>query len=180
MKNLPDRLYEVSHDLEVLIAELDNPDEDWNEDAEAIAKEKLERLSVTYEWLLDNLAKKIKNVDQEKELLKKRLEIREAECKILRTRLKSKERFQTWLKNAAKNTMVRFGFKRLETPSGIRLTVAKRPVSCEVVKKELIPDEWFRIKREPNVSGMVDNFKETGELIQGVIFHTDKTSLRIK
>ena len=177
--DIPDKLYDVAREIDILLDQLEHTDDEDEAVIEA-AKERLSRWNETYDWMLDNLAKKVKNTDQEIAILEKRLEVRKNECKIIESRIKSKQRLLEWIKSYAKGTLVRLGIKRHETLSGIRLTVAKRPVSCEVLNRETVPEEYFRVKREPNLTALVQNFKETGELIEGVIFHTDKTSLRIK
>ena len=73
------------------------------------------------------------------------------------------------------------GILKIETELGT-LSTAKSPISVEVVNESIIPDEYKTeiITTKVDKKKIADNFKATGELIEGVIIHTDNTSLRIK
>ena len=181
MEDVPTTLWQVSREIELALKELAHlEDDETYEEVRVRVQERLERLSITIETKWDNCARMIKNTDAETALLESRLEVRENECKILKTRIRGQKRLGAWLREYVKVNMGRLGFKKLETPSGIKLTIRKNAVSCEVTHQELVPEEYIRVRREPNKKALVDNFKETGEVFQGVIFHTDKTSLLVK
>ena len=63
-------------------------------------------------------------------------------------------------------------------------TISKRksPVSVEIISEDLIPTEFIKVeeKRTVDKKGILANFKENGELIDGVKIISDKYSLMIK
>lgn len=84
-------------------------------------------------------------------------------------------------KEYVKDCMEKSGILKVETSLG-NLSIAKNPISVEVVNADLIPDTYKKkeITIKIDKKAIADNFKTTGELIDGVNVITDKTSLRIK
>lgn len=84
-------------------------------------------------------------------------------------------------KEYVKKNMEILGIEKIETPVG-KLTIAKSPISVEVINEDAIPSEYKTIVTEVKVdkNKIKDNFKETGEIIDGVRIVTDNTNLRIK
>lgn len=84
-------------------------------------------------------------------------------------------------KNYVKDCMEKMGLKKIETSLGT-LTVANNPISVEIVNENDIPAEFKEtvITTKINKKAITDNFKETGEIPNGVNIITQKTSLRIK
>lgn len=84
-------------------------------------------------------------------------------------------------KNYVKECMENNGFTKIETELGT-LTIAKNPISVEVVDEEAVPNEYktevVTIKIDKNK--IKDNFKETGEIPEGIKINTENTNLRIK
>ena len=80
-----------------------------------------------------------------------------------------------------KENMEKLGLSKVETPLGV-LSVAKCPLSVEIVDEELIPTEYKEdvITTKIDKTALKQHFKETGELIDGVNFIADKKALRIK
>ena len=77
--------------------------------------------------------------------------------------------------------MERNGITKIETELGT-LSIAKSPATVEVIDQEQVPDEFLRIKTsiEVDKTAIKKNFKETGEVPDGIKIVTDNTSLRIK
>lgn len=87
------------------------------------------------------------------------------------------ERYKEYIKD----NMEVLGIEKIETGAG-KLQVAKSPISVDIINEELIPEEYKEVITEIKVDKkkIADNFKATGEIIDGVKINTDKTNLRIK
>lgn len=84
-------------------------------------------------------------------------------------------------KQYVKDCMELNGFKKIETPLGT-LSIAKNPISVEVVDESEIPSEYKieTVETKIDKKAIADNFKATGEIPNGVYINTQNTSLRIK
>ena len=84
-------------------------------------------------------------------------------------------------KEYVKNTMEYMGIDQIETGAG-KLQIAKSPISVDIIDEKLIPDEYKEVVTEVKVNKkkIADNFKSTGEIIEGVRINTNNTNLRIK
>ena len=80
-----------------------------------------------------------------------------------------------------KNSMEYMGINKIETGAG-KLQLAKSPISVDIVDEKLIPDEYKEIVTEVKVNKkkIADNFKLTGEIVEGVKINYDNYNLRIK
>ena len=85
------------------------------------------------------------------------------------------------LQDYKKQNMERLNILKIETDTGT-LSIAKSPISVEVVDEEKIPDEYKDVvfTTKVNKKKIADNFKATGELVEGVEIHADNTNLRVK
>lgn len=79
-----------------------------------------------------------------------------------------------------KDNMETMGIKTIETPLG-KLTIAKGGKKVNITGKEDIPIEFCRVetKIEPDKVKIMQHFKDTGEVIDGVDIIEAATSLRI-
>lgn len=106
--------------------------------------------------------------------------------------MKSEEKRLSDKRKALENTLVRYkdyvkecmeanGFTKIETGLGT-LSIAKNPISVVVENENAVPDDFktevTTIKIDK--TKIKDNFKETGEIPDGVKIITDNYSLRIK
>lgn len=84
-------------------------------------------------------------------------------------------------KEYVKNNMDLLGIDKIQTELG-SITVANSPVSVEIIDIDKIPNEYKKIVTEVNIdkTKIKDNFKATGEIIDGVKIITDNKYLRIK
>lgn len=84
-------------------------------------------------------------------------------------------------KEYVKECMERNGITKIETSLGT-LSIAKSPISIEIVKEEEIPKEFKQkvITVKIDKTKIKNNFKETGEIPNGVKVVTTNTNLRIK
>lgn len=101
--------------------------------------------------------------------------------KMLAESRKADERRLENYKKYVKECMENNGITKIETGLG-NLSIAKSPISVEITNEDEIPAEFKQEIRTMKVDkkAIADNFKATGELINGVIIHTDNTNLRIK
>lgn len=84
-------------------------------------------------------------------------------------------------KEYVKNNMQILGINKIETEIGT-ISMAKSPASVEIIDEEKIPDEYKKIIQEIKIDkkAILNNFKETGEIIEGVKIITENKNLRIK
>ena len=84
-------------------------------------------------------------------------------------------------KQYVKENMDRLGITKMDTELGT-LSIAKNPMSVEIENEEEIPKEFKQEITTVKVdkTAIKNHFKETGEVVSGVIIVSDKTSLRIK
>lgn len=106
--------------------------------------------------------------------------MKEEESRISTNRKALENRLEQF-KKYVKECMQSNGINKIETDLGT-LSIAKSPISVEIVNEEEIPDEYKEVIFTTKVDKkkIADAFKSTGELVEGVEIHTDNTNLRIK
>lgn len=57
--------------------------------------------------------------------------------------------------------------------------IARSQPSVEVIDESIVDDEWIKVERKVMSRAIIENFKETGEIPEGVQVLTDNTHLRI-
>ena len=84
-------------------------------------------------------------------------------------------------KEYVKTNMDLLGIEKIQTALGV-ISIAKSPISVEILDEQQIPDEYKEVVTTIKVDKkkIADNFKETGEIIDGVNIITNNTNLRIK
>lgn len=84
-------------------------------------------------------------------------------------------------KQYVKECMEQNGIKKIETGLGI-ISIAKNPISIEIENEEEVPDEFKTVITTTKIdkTKIKDNFKETGEIPDGVRINTENTRLQIK
>ena len=109
------------------------------------------------------------------------IEAMKSEEKRIADNRKSLENKLENFKQYVKECMEAMGNTKIETTLGT-LSVAKNPISVEIVNEEIIPNKYKAqvITTKVDKKAISDDFKSTGELIEGVNIITTKTSLRIK
>lgn len=105
----------------------------------------------------------------------------DAEIKRLQDYKKSVSNRIDRYKTYVKDNMQVLGLNKIETEIGT-ISIAKSPISVEIVDEDKIPAEYKTIVQTIKVDkkAISDNFKSTGELIEGVNIITNNTNLRIK
>ena len=101
----------------------------------------------------------------------------DAEIKRLQDYKKSVSNRIDRYKTYVKDNMQVLGLNKIETELGT-ISIAKSPISVEIVDEDKIPAEYKTIVQTIKVDK--NNFKSTGELIEGVNIITNNTNLRIK
>lgn len=106
--------------------------------------------------------------------------MKEEEDRIANNR-KTLENKLTRFKQYVKECMENNGITKIETELGT-LSIAKSPVSVEIVNEEAIPNNFKQeiITVKVDKTKIKENFKETGEIPDGVNIITTNTNLRIK
>lgn len=164
MNNL--NLYEITNAFPVLMEN--------EEISEENKKQIEEELTLLLQQKSQNIIGYIRNMELTAEAMKN-------EEKRISERRKQIEnhivRFKEYVKDCMKNN----GILKIETGLGT-LSTAKSPISIEIINESAIPDEYKTevVTTKVDKKKIADNFKATGELIEGVIIHTDNTNLRIK
>lgn len=159
-------LYQISD----AIRELDNTDDMTQEEidkAMAILQEELMKKS-------SNIIGYIKNMELTVDAMK-------SEETRIATNRKALENRISRIKEMAKNVMEVNNIKKLETELGT-MTVAKNPMSVEIIDETRVPDEFKRIEVVTKVdkAKIKEHYKDTGELIEGVNIIDNATNLKIK
>lgn len=146
-----------------------------NEEMTQEEKEKLEEeLDVLLQGKSTNVIGYVRNIELTIQAIKTEEERNKSNRQTLENRL---ARFKEYLKEC----MERSGITKIETPLGI-IQIAKSPATVEVIDQEQVPDEFLRVKTsiEVDKTAIKKNFKETGEVPDGIRINTNNTSLRIK
>ena len=94
---------------------------------------------------------------------------------------KAKQNSLDKFKQYVKDNMNKLSITKLETELGT-LSITKNPMSVEIQNEDEIPSEFKQevVTTKIDKTAIKNHFKETGEIIPGVIIVDDKTSLRIK
>lgn len=84
-------------------------------------------------------------------------------------------------KGYVKDNMETLELQKIQTELGT-LSIAKNPISVEIVEEDKLPAEFKQevVTIKVDKKAIAQHFKDTGEVPDGCIIHTDNTSLRIK
>nr|DAQ65698.1 MAG TPA: resistance protein [Caudoviricetes sp.] len=164
MNNL--NLYEITNAFPALMEN--------EEISEENKKQIEEELTLLLQQKSQNIIGYIRNMELTAEAMKN-------EEKRISERRKQIENHIVRFKEYVKDCMENNGILKIETGLGT-LSTAKSPISVEIINESVIPDEYKTevVTIKVDKKKIADNFKATGELIDGVIIHTDNTNLRIK
>lgn len=159
-------LYDITNNFKIIME---------NEEITEELKEQLKNeLTILLQQKSNNVIGYTKNIELTINAMK------EEEKRISDNR-KSLENKLSKFKDYVKECMENNGISKVETGIGT-LSIAKSPLSVEIVNEDEIPAEFKQevITTKIDKKLIADNFKATGELINGVVIHTDNTNLRIK
>lgn len=159
-------LYDITNNFKIIME---------NEEITEELKEQLKNeLTILLQQKSNNVIGYTKNIELTINAMK------EEEKRISDNR-KSLENKLSKFKDYVKECMENNGISKVETGIGT-LSIAKSPLSVEIVNEDEIPAEYKQeiVTFKTDKKAIADNFKTTGEIINGVIIHTDNTNLRIK
>lgn len=99
----------------------------------------------------------------------------------LKANRKSYEKKLESFKEYVKSCMMDMNIQKVETALG-EMKIAKNPASVEIIDATKIPQEFWKEKTDISLDkkGILDHFKDTGEIIDGVKIQTNAYGLRIK
>ena len=164
MENLS--LYQITNAFPILMESEEITEEE---------KKKIEEeLTVLLQQKSQNIIAYIRNNELTIKAMKEEEERLAKARKILENR---DNKFKGYVKECMETNEI----KKIETNLG-SLTIAKSPISVEITNEEKIPKKFKQevVTVKIDKKAITDNFKTTGELIDGVVIHTDNTNLRIK
>ena len=106
--------------------------------------------------------------------------MKEEEDRLGETRKKLEKRLNHF-KDYVIECMARNNLTKIDTDLG-SLTLAKSPISVEIINENEVPEQFKTqvITTKIDKKAITDNFKETGEIPDGVRIYTENTNLRIK
>lgn len=164
-------LYVINEQIKLIDYLLDNPEleETDKEYAEAVKKVLLEDMGSNAEEIYKYIKETEARVEAKKQEEKRLYDLRKAEeNKIDR------------LKELIKESMDILGERKIETDLGY-FNIRKNPLKVNILDETKIPKEFIDVKTVESVNkkGLLERFKETGELIDGVSFEQGE-SLQIR
>lgn len=164
MSNLS--LYEITNAFPMLMESEDITEEDKNK----IQAE----LTMLLQQKSQNIIGYTKNIELTIEAMKEEEDRMASNRKVLENKL---TRFKQYVKECMENN----GITKIETGLGT-LSIAKSPASVEIINEDAIPSEFKQevVTVKIDKTKIKNNFKETGEIPEGVNIITTNTSLRIK
>ena len=138
-------------------------------------KEQLEKeLTELLKQKSQNIIGYTKNIELTIEAMKTEEKRISEQRKVLENKL---DNFKQYVKECMEQNEI----KKIETGLGT-ISIAKNPISVEIENEEEVPNEFKTIITTPKIdkTKIKDNFKETGEIPDGVKINTENTRLQIK
>ena len=159
-------LYSISNGFAQLIQ-----DEGINEEEK---KQLLEELTILLQKKSENIIGFTRNIELTIEAIKN-------EEKRLADNRKSLEKKLENFKIYVKECMIRNNLPKIETTLGT-ISLAKNPISVEITDETLVPNKYKiqEITTKIDKKSILNDFKETGEIVEGIKIISDKMNLRIK
>lgn len=138
-------------------------------------KEQLEKeLTELLQQKSQNIIGYTKNIELTIEAMKTEEKRISEQRKVLENKL---DNFKQYVKECMEQNRI----KKIETGLGT-ISIAKNPISIEIENEEKVPDEFKTVITTTKIdkTKIKDNFKETGEIPDGVKINTENTRLQIK
>ena len=147
-------------------------------ESEEITEEDKNKIKAELTMLLQQKSQNIIGYLRNNELT---IEAMKAEEKRISDVRKALENRNSKFKEYVKECMENNGITKIETGLGT-ISIAKSPVSVEIINEEAIPSEFKQeiVTVKIDKIKIKDNFKETGEIPDGVNIITTNTNLRVK
>lgn len=144
---------------------------------EITEQEKEQALTILGE-MINNKSTEVIGLEKNMEHVIQAMKEEEDRIKENRKSLENKlERYKSYIISC----MNVLGVEKLETPRGT-ISIATNPMSVEIIDEAIIPNKYKNIVHTIKIDkDMIKrDFKNTGEVIEGVKFIVDKKSLRFK
>lgn len=161
-------LYEITNALKIL----------QEKDIDEMSEEELVELEKELEELLikksGSIIQFIQNVQSNIDAIKSE----EKRLKEVRQYLENRqEKFQNYVINC----MDKIDAKEIITDSGV-LRVRNNPLSVEIIDEDLVPNKYKKqiVETKVDKNKIKEDFKNSGEMLDGVEYITTKKSLNIK
>lgn len=138
-------------------------------------KEQLEKeLTELLKQKSQNIIGYTKNIELTIEAMKTEEKRISEQRKVLENKL---DNFKQYVKECMEQNRI----KKIETGLGT-ISISKNPISVEIENEEEVPNEFKTIITTTKIdkTKIKDNFKETGEIPDGVKINTENTRLQIK
>ena len=164
MSNLS--LYEITNAFPALMENEEITEEDKNKIKE--------ELTILLQQKSQNVIGYVRNNELTIEAMKEEEDRIASDRKVLENKL---TKFKQYIKECMENN----GITKITTSLGT-LSIAKSPASVEIINEDEVPNEFKQevVTVKIDKTKIRNNFKETGEIPQGVNIITTNTSLRIK
>lgn len=147
-------------------------------ESEEITEEDKNKIEAELTMLLQEKSQNIIGYLRNNELTIEAMKAEEKRISDVRKALENRNnKFKEYVKECMENN----GITKIETGLGT-ISVAKSPVSVEIINEEAIPSEFKQEIVTVKIDKMKikENFKETGEIPDGVNIITTNTNLRVK
>ena len=128
--------------------------------------------------LIKQKSEEVIGLEKNMEYVIQAMKAEEDRIKANRKSLENKlERYKSYLMSC----MNKLETDTIETPRGT-IKMAVNPMSVEIENEEIVPNKYKKqvVETKIDKDAIKRDFKNTGELIEGVRFITDKKSLRFK
>lgn len=154
-------LYELTSDLN-RIDEIED-----NEEIKAIIQAEIQNKSSNIIKLIRNKESKVNALDEE---IKRLQEIK-----------RNEENKIKYFKEYIKACMETNNISKIETGLG-NITLRKSPVSLKIIDETKIPEIYLRVIEDIKVDkkAIIDYFKDTGEMLEGIQYITENKNIMIK
>lgn len=164
MNNLS--LYEITNSFPIIMEQENLTDE--------LKEEMIKELTLLLQQKSQNIIGYIRNNELTVEAMKNEEKRISEQRKVLENRI-------TKFKEYVKECMEKNNITKIETGLG-NLSTAKSPISVEIINEDEIPEEFKTevVTTKIDKKAITDNFRETGEIPNGVKINTDNTYLKIK
>ncbi len=163
------KLYELTDNYLSVLEELSEPSEDGED--EARYRNLLSGLGDAFDEKVLSIAKIIRSMEADVTVLA-------AEVDRLQSRKRHLAGRIDWLKRYLLGEMEAAGREKVKGPT-LTVSLAKAPLSCDVISVEDVPAEFQRTRIEVERSRILEHFRETGEVLPGVIIALDRRYVRI-
>ena len=145
---------------------------------EELTEEQVQELGTELAKELQNKSSNIIAYIVDSESLLERIKAEEERLKNMR---KNGEIRLEKFKEYVKENMEALELQKIQTELGT-LSIGKNPISVEITQEDEVPTEFKQevVTTKIDKKAIAQHFKDTGEIPNGCVIHTNNTSLRIK